>query len=64
MGKRLNKTTHGTVTVSLSDLGLPGGEVILNLAVKYPKVVEGNFGTYSKKVKIDLTKVNNETVSA
>ena len=63
-GPRKNKTTYGTVTVSLSDLGLPGGEVILNLAVKHPKVVEGNFGTYSKKVKIDLTKVNVEVNDA
>ena len=61
---RLNKTTRGTVSVSLTDLGLPGGEVILNLEVRHPKVVEGTFGSYMKKVKIDLTKVNVEVNDA
>ena len=61
---RLNKTTRGTVSVSLTDLGLPGGEVVINLEVRHPKVIEGTLGMYAKKVKIDLTKVNNAPISS
>ena len=62
--KRLNKTTRGVVSVNLTDLGLPGGEVVFNLVVRHPKVITGTLGLYSKKVTINLTKVNDETVSS
>ena len=66
MSKRLNKTTKFTVSIDLTNCGLPSGELVLNMVVRHPKVVTSPLGMYSKTVKVDLTKyleVTNETVS-
>ena len=63
MGKYANKTTKFTVSVDLATCGFTSGELVLNMVVKHPRVLTGPLGMYAKKVTIDLTKVNNETVA-
>ena len=67
MAKRLNKTTKFTVSIDLTNCGLPSGELVLNMAVRHPKVLASPLGMYSKTVKVDLTKylkVLDETVAS
>jgi hypothetical protein len=64
MGKRVNKTTYFSVTVDLSHVdGFNSGELVLRFAMKHPKVLPATLGSYEKRVRVDLTKVLNETIA-
>jgi hypothetical protein len=64
MGKRVNKTAKFTVSIDLTNCGLTSGELVLNMEVRHPKVLTSPLGLYSKKVKVDLTKmVTNATIA-
>ena len=64
MGKRLNKKTKFSVTVDLAQCGFGSGELVLQMSIIHPKVLSAPLGSYVKKVRIDLTKVINETVAS